>query len=48
MTPSDALAHFGSKAYEDFKKGRENEFKLQHAIIEHLAVLIKVTGRRRF
>lgn len=41
---SDALAFFGSKAFEDWKKSRQSEIKLQEAVISGQNEIIKAIG----
>jgi hypothetical protein len=46
VTASDATAHFKSKSYENYKKGKENELKAMYAINENLGTLIKIMSKR--
>lgn len=40
-TLSDAAEYFGSRAFENWKKQRESDTKLQIAIIDRLDVVVK-------
>jgi phage tail tube protein FII len=44
MRSSDVRSIFQSKAFGDWKKGRESEHKVALASIERLDVLIKAVG----
>jgi len=41
MTPSSVSDYFNSKAFTDWKKGKDAETKLQVAVIERLDGVIK-------
>lgn len=44
MQPSIATAFFESKAFENWKKGREAELKIQAATVERLNDVIRACG----
>lgn len=47
MPMSEAAAIFGSKSFADWKKLRENDSKLQLAIIDRLDGVIKTLAHTR-
>ncbi len=55
LSKSQALAFFDSKPFEDWKKQRENELKIQVAIhdrfndvVKSIGILQKTIARKRF
>lgn len=44
MAQSDVSDFFGGKAYSDWRRGREQEFKVQAAIVDRINGVIKACG----